>query len=68
MSRTPDTIAIVERAYDVSVSDEAWLEGVHVALKPLLDHGLGVSISTWTVDGSRFGNKALLRGDLHPGL
>lgn len=68
-SSSPDDISVVERAYELRGSTEAWLEGVHAALKPRLDFGHGFSVSTWHVnEGGRFGGESIMRGDIDPRL
>lgn len=68
MPRVPEDIAIVERAYDLTGSLDAWLDGVHRAMAPRLDEGLGVSMSTWSVQGDAFSELGRVRGNLDPAL
>ncbi len=40
----PDLLGILEAAYALAASDEAWLAGVLEAVSPVLDGGLGVGV------------------------
>lgn len=63
-----DDITIVERAYELRGATEAWMDGLHAALQARLDFGHGLSLSTWSVSGNRFGGESVHRGDMDPRL
>ncbi|MGV3619639.1 MAG: helix-turn-helix transcriptional regulator [Archangium sp.] len=67
-STAPDDISVLERAYELRGTTEAWLDGLHDALKQRLDFGHGVSLSTWSVNDGRFGGDSINRGDIDPRL
>ncbi len=46
---TNDEVSVLEAAYRLGGSEEAWLRGVAEVTVPLLDRGWGVTASTWHV-------------------
>jgi DNA-binding CsgD family transcriptional regulator len=50
-----DFVAVVDAAYDLCVTDEAWLQGLCAAAEPVLSRGLGVFAFEYRVlaDGAR---------------
>jgi DNA-binding CsgD family transcriptional regulator len=64
MGRADNQIGVVERAYDVSGSDEAWLDGVHAQLRAMVGNDFGLRAGTWAMHDNEFSDLSAARGDL----
>jgi hypothetical protein len=50
---TADWIRVIEAAYTPASTDAGWLRGVHDAVLPLLDRGLGIAVELFDLDASK---------------
>lgn len=68
MPRVDHQIRIIERAYDLGGTHDAWLDGVHGELRDVVGHDFGLRAGAWRMADNEFTDLSTVRGDLAPGI